>query len=107
MLMDLHPRKDAITVVNIDAEHLERIKELYPEIGVLVADARKLPFPDNHFDVVYSNAVIEHVGTLEDQQMMADEVMRVGRRWFVPPRIAGTRSNFTYECRSFIGYHNR
>jgi hypothetical protein len=27
--------------------------------------------------------VIEHVGTFEDQRRMADEVMRVGRRWFV------------------------
>jgi hypothetical protein len=42
-----------------------------------------LPWPDKAFDVVYSNAVIEHVGSLEDQRKMASEIMRVGRRWFI------------------------
>ena len=40
-------------------------------------------FPDNSFDVVYSNSVIEHVGTPNDQFRMAVEVQRVGRRHFI------------------------
>jgi len=47
-------------------------------------DARSMPeFGDKSFDVVFSNSVIEHVGSYRDQRRMADEVMRVGRRWFV------------------------
>jgi SAM-dependent methyltransferase len=72
-----------ITSVNILPEHIEKIKHAYPEIDARVGDARDLPFPDKHFDVVFSNAVIEHVGGLEDQFKMASEVMRVGKNWFI------------------------
>lgn len=40
-------------------------------------------FADGEFDVVFSNSVIEHVGDLGRCQKMADEVQRVGQRYFV------------------------
>lgn len=54
------------------------------------ADGRALPFPDDSFDLVVSNAVIEHVGDLADQRRFVAEHLRVGRhfcittpnRWF-------------------------
>jgi hypothetical protein len=49
----------------------------------VVADARALPFLDGAFDLVISNAVIEHVGALEDQQRLILEHSRVGRHWIV------------------------
>jgi ubiquinone/menaquinone biosynthesis C-methylase UbiE len=45
-------------------------------------DARKLPFDDNSFDVVYSNSVIKHVGSKSDQIEMAKEMMRVGKGYY-------------------------
>jgi hypothetical protein len=49
----------------------------------VVADGRNLPFADNAFDVVYSNSVIEHLGSVESQRAFAREVRRVGVRYYV------------------------
>jgi hypothetical protein len=72
-----------LSAVNLDPDHIARIRARYPGIDARVADARRLPWPDKCFDLVWSNAVIEHVGGPEDQRQMAREIMRVGRNWFV------------------------
>jgi hypothetical protein len=43
-------------------------------------DARKTSFPDESFDLAFSNSTIEHVGTWEDQQAFSRELRRVGKR---------------------------
>ncbi|MEO5589547.1 MAG: class I SAM-dependent methyltransferase [Gemmatimonadaceae bacterium] len=49
-----------------------------------VGDARAMPqVPTGSYDVVFSNSVIEHVGSSENQRRMADEIRRVGQRYFV------------------------
>jgi hypothetical protein len=56
----------------------------------VVADGRALPFSDGAFDLVYANAVVEHVGDESDQRRFIGELARVGRifiattpnRWF-------------------------
>jgi SAM-dependent methyltransferase len=55
----------------------------YPHISYVQGDACALPFPDGAFDVVYSNAVIEHVGGRERQRLLVSEALRVGRRAFI------------------------
>jgi hypothetical protein len=75
--------RSLITAANIEPNHLRAIRNAYPGVRTVQCDARSMPFRDREFDVVYSNAVIEHVGNLEDQQRMADEVRRVGKRWFL------------------------
>lgn len=38
---------------------------------------------DKSFDLVFSNSVIEHLYTKENQQLMANEVQRVGKSYFI------------------------
>jgi SAM-dependent methyltransferase len=82
-LIDVYPWKHNISAVNTSPEHIQHIKDRYPDVDARVADACRLPWEDKHFDIVCSNAVIEHVGSFDDQRQMAREIMRVGRRWFV------------------------
>ena len=91
--VDLYPQKKNLSVVNMSHDRIKQIKETYPEVNAVVGDACALPWTDKYFDVVFSNAVIEHVGDLRRQRKMASEVMRVGRKWFVttPNRL------FPYE----------
>ena len=55
----------------------------YPDIPYVQGDACALPFEDGAFDIVFSNAVIEHVGDRERQRALVSEAIRVGRRVFL------------------------
>jgi SAM-dependent methyltransferase len=55
----------------------------YPTVAYVQGDACALPFGDQSFDVVFSNAVIEHVGDRERQRLFVAEALRVGRRVFL------------------------
>jgi hypothetical protein len=48
-----------------------------------IGDGRQLDYETASFDVAYSNSVIEHVGSSEDQKKFAAEIRRVGRAVFV------------------------
>ena len=64
--------------------HFERV---YPcvqrGIKFACADALALPFDDASFDIVYCNAVIEHVGSRARQGKLISELLRVGKRVFL------------------------
>ncbi|MEZ5988033.1 MAG: class I SAM-dependent methyltransferase [Planctomycetota bacterium] len=82
-ILDTHPWKRNLTVLNLDPQHLRRIEAEYPEVTTVEGDATKLPFADKSFDLVYSNAVIEHMPSPQAQRDMAREIQRVGKAWFV------------------------
>lgn len=78
-LLSVHPR---VTLLNNEQEAVDR-SSVPERFSYVVADARALPFADGAFDIVYSNSVIEHVGSAADQERMAGEVRRVGRGYYV------------------------
>jgi hypothetical protein len=73
-------------------------------IDHLSGDARQLPIRDGAFDVVFSNSVIEHVGGPEEQRRMADEIRRVGTRYFVqtPNRGFPIEPHFVFPLYQFL-----
>jgi hypothetical protein len=68
----------SLTVVN-----LYSLRERVNTIAWVIADGRRLPFKDGAFDITYSNSVIEHLGDFASQQAFAQEVGRVGIRYYV------------------------
>jgi hypothetical protein len=70
--------------VSLTLVNLGNVATLPPNVTFIQGDARSMPeFANGQFDVVFSNSTIEHVGDFEDQARMAQEVQRVGRRYFV------------------------
>ena len=70
--------------VNITLINVHQWEDVQPPFHNVRGDARDMrQFQNGQFDVVFSNSVIEHVGGFDDQQRMANEVQRVGRRYFV------------------------
>lgn len=53
------------------------------EFAYVRGSACKLPFADKSFDIVFSNSMIEHLGSWDNQVEAAKEMARVGRRLWV------------------------
>jgi hypothetical protein len=83
--MGFHDEDVDIVLLNMEPpSEADRAAERADRFTFVEGDARSMrDFADDEFDVVFSNSVIEHVGDLADQHSMADEVRRVGRRYFV------------------------
>jgi ubiquinone/menaquinone biosynthesis C-methylase UbiE len=73
-----YPHKSRITAVGID--NAEFLEALYPGVRFVRADGRDLPFEDQNFDFVHSSAVLEHVGSRQQQTGFIREAWRVSRK---------------------------
>lgn len=72
-------REIQVTLLNVFPQ--DRIPENFrSEVG----DARAMEaHSTDDFDVVFSNSVIGHVGSFHNQKLMANEIRRIGKRYFV------------------------
>lgn len=84
------PVVHSINCINI--HETQWIPETAPahNISMNVGNGCALTFSDGTYDILFSNSVIEHVGTWDDQQAFAREARRVGSAlWIQTP---------AYEC---------
>ena len=83
-----YPFRRRITAVGLGSG--EDFIAAYPDVAYRQIEAHQpLPFADGEIDIVTSNAVLEHVGSPENQRRFVADLMRVGQRGFltVPNRF--------------------
>lgn len=68
--------KPTIVLLNVAAVCMDPPDARFTQV---VGDGCRMGFRDDSFDISFSNSVIEHVGTWENQVAFAREVRRVGR----------------------------
>jgi SAM-dependent methyltransferase len=78
---ELYPWPERITALGLHDG--VGFRAAYPHVAYVQGDACALPFRDGAFDIVFSNAVVEHVGGHDRQRAFVREAQRVGRRVFI------------------------
>lgn len=76
-----HPYPESLTAVGLDDASFLRDEK--PGVTFVRGNGLMLPFRDQCFDVVHCSAVIEHVGTFQNQTQLIVECARVARRGFL------------------------
>lgn len=76
-----YPYPEQVTALGVDQpkDFLNR----YPKVHAVQYDGGTFPFDNQSFDMVWSNAVLEHVGSREAQILFLKEVKRVGTKAFI------------------------
>jgi hypothetical protein len=75
-----YPHPCGLTALGI--EDCGELLQKYPAVRFVKYAGREFPFEDNTFDVCHSNAVVEHVGSWDQQRLFVLEMVRVARRGF-------------------------
>ena len=77
-----YPHQENITACGLGTGI--QFREAFPLVRYIQIEPNvRLPFDDNTFDIATSNAVLEHVGSLENQFFFVRELCRVARRVFI------------------------
>lgn len=69
---------------------------------VLVSDGCKMQFKDQEFDVVFCNSVLAFVGNEDSQRWLCEEIVRVGRSYYVQTPNQG----FPVDWRTLMPFYH-
>jgi Methyltransferase domain len=81
-LLPVRPRVVMLNILPPDNEYNPDDRGT-SNLTVVLGDARHLPFKEDSFDLVFSNSLIEHLYTFDQQQRFADECRRVAARYYI------------------------
>lgn len=69
-----------IEIMNLEDQDTDNFKN----ISFIKKDVRDMNnIKDSEYDLVYSNSLIEHLNTFEEQKKLASEIMRIGKNYFI------------------------
>ncbi len=78
-----YPHPDRIIGGGLHFDAVLDYQESFPAVTAAVFDGCSMPFADKSFDIVYSNAALEHLPGPDSVTRFANEVQRVGKGWFI------------------------
>ena len=90
----------SVQVVNLDSPVIN--EEEFKHVMVSNADGCALPYPDQSFDWIFSNAVIEHVGGAARQKLFAAEIQRVARKGYF---VATPNRHFPVDPHTLLPFY--
>ena len=76
-----YPWPEYITALSV--EPLKEFSNRYPKVRAVEFDGSVFPFQDKSFRLAISNAVIEHVGSFNNQVRFVNEMCRVGEKIYL------------------------
>jgi hypothetical protein len=91
--------------VHITLLNIYDVSTKYTNITSVMGTACSMPqFADKEFDIVFSNSVIEHVGGDREIRQMADEIVRVGKKYYIqtPNRYFPIEPHFFFPWFQFL-----
>lgn len=91
-----YPYPEKITALGLKKG--EKFQARYPLVKTVVYSGGNFPFANNSFAVVWSNAVLEHVGSFNKQLQFLKELNRVANRGF----ITTPNKNFPVEIHTRV-----
>jgi hypothetical protein len=73
-----------VTIINLSFDDFGNTPPIIKKnLEYKIGDGTNLQYPDKSFDIVYSNSVIEHLHSFDNQKKFADEAMRAGKGVYI------------------------
>jgi SAM-dependent methyltransferase len=72
-----------ITALGFENSQGKEFTKRYPRVKAIYYQGGRFPFADQFFDLCWSNAVLEHVGSREKQTEFLREIKRTAKRAFI------------------------
>jgi ubiquinone/menaquinone biosynthesis C-methylase UbiE len=92
--------KATVVSVDVDSYSIKRLKLKEKQVNVIQADARKLPFKDGLFDVIFMIEVLDYIPELEEAFLECKRTLKPNASSIIS---FGNKSSFKAKLKSMRG----